>query len=129
LEQNDYPWGDQPPRCNSGFVNGAQFLDSPCRDEPAHVKRFLPNGYGLYDMAGNVWEWVSDWYARDYYSQSEYSNPAGPESGVIHVLRGGSWHMREDSLRTASRHQGAGINFPGTPFLGVGFRCVSDEVP
>jgi len=63
---------------------------------PADVGSFPPNGYGLFDMTGNVWEWVSDWYDKDYYLETPDKNPQGPESGKYKVARGGGWDSRED---------------------------------
>ncbi len=62
-----------------------------------------PNGLGLYDMTGNAWEWVSDWYERNYYSYSPKDNPQGPKSGSTHVLRGGSWFYDARNVRTTVR--------------------------
>ena len=76
---------------------------------------------GLYDMAGNVWEWCADWYGSDYYSKSPAKNPPGPGSGSSRVLRGGGWFDSADSLRVANRSYAP----PADRRYGSGFRCVS----
>ena len=84
------------------------------------VGYFAPNGYGLYDMAGNVWEWCWDWYGSTYYSSSPASDPCGPASGTYRVVRGGYWGSYAGDCRVALRSYGS----PGSSLYYVGFRCV-----
>ena len=87
----------------------------------APVGSYAANGYGLYDMAGNVYEWCSDWYADNYYSNSPMNNPRGPAKGKSRVLRGGSWAFFNHFLRVAYR----GRHIPLNRRSDIGFRCVS----
>jgi formylglycine-generating enzyme required for sulfatase activity len=89
----------------------------------AAVKSFDPNAFGLFDMAGNMWEWVSDWYSDNYYSSSTERDPRGPQGGKKHVRRGGSF----DS--DPKKHLRISIRRPGDRGNNVGFRCVLENTP
>ena len=75
--------------------------DSGGKPHPVGLK--APNGLGIYDMSGNVWEWVKDWYDPNYYGKSPRDDPQGPDEGVLHVMRGGSWLASAWFARTSYR--------------------------
>jgi formylglycine-generating enzyme required for sulfatase activity len=82
------------------------------------------NGFGLYDTLGNVWEWVSDWYDSSYYQNSPSSDPAGPASGTIRILRGGSWAPYPRDVRVSFRYYVYPVGMYG--YGAVGLRCVGE---
>ena len=87
---------------------------------PMPVGHFSPNPMGIYDLGGNVAEWVYDWYSPTYYNYSPNYNPKGPSSGMYKVIRGGSWIEDIQYLRSSYR----GYAVPYEYFINVGFRCV-----
>jgi len=125
-----YPWGNEDP-------NGTQcnLADSSCINYDWAIKNindgyqytapvgsFPPNGYGLYDMAGNVWEFCIDWYDPSYYTNPPKQNPTGPNSGTTRVMRGGSWLDPTFLYFSVSHHHS---DSPKASWFGGGFRCVS----
>jgi formylglycine-generating enzyme len=142
LEGQSYPWGNEP--LNAGRANYWQG-NFPTRNEgldgfegPAPVKSFPANGYGLYDMSGNVWEWTADWYCPDYYALlaslgRPAENPRGPmqsydpaEPGVPKkVVRGGSF-LCNDSYCSGYRVSARMYSSPDTGLEHTGCRCVRD---
>jgi formylglycine-generating enzyme required for sulfatase activity len=118
LDGGRYPWGDENPTCGLDDLSGANYRT--CGEERQPVGSYTPNGFGLYDMAGNVWEWTADWYAGDYYLSASAENPIGPLDGTYRVLRGGSYQMDAQLLRVAWR----GKVTPDNRDDEGGFRCV-----
>ena len=86
----------------------------------APVGRFAPNAFGVYDMLGNVWEWVSDWYGADTYGNSPLLDPQGPSSGVRYVRRGGAWHSWSLYTRCGFRNW----NRPDSRYTLLGIRLL-----
>jgi formylglycine-generating enzyme required for sulfatase activity len=114
IDGRSYPWGNQVP--DKDLLNYNNNIG-----DTTEVGKY-PNGkspYGAYDMAGNVWEWVSDWYGYDYYANSPPYNPFGPDSGQNHVVRGGAWAGNDCGYSAADR---CAIS-PGVKNADLGFRC------
>lgn len=109
-----YPTGANIERTQANFFSS----------DTVNVMSYPCNQFGLYDMAGNVYEWCQDWYDYTYYEQSlqEPEDPQGPLQGVYRVLRGGCWKSLQDDLRCTHRHR----NNPGTVNRTYGFRCAAD---
>ncbi|MGB1020325.1 MAG: formylglycine-generating enzyme family protein [Flavobacteriaceae bacterium] len=143
VEENEYPWGKEGVLVGAAKANsweGAFPYKNDLRDQffyTAPVASFEPNRFGLYDMAGNVWEWCSDWYAYDYYQsldQQKVVNPKGPKKSYDpyqpytpqRVMRGGSFLCNDaycSGYRVASRMKSS----PDTGLQHTGFRLVKEE--
>jgi formylglycine-generating enzyme required for sulfatase activity len=112
-----FPWGGDKPNCNYLNYNGCT---EPSKPDVIRSYPFGASDFRVYDMAGNVFEWVDDWYSKDYYSASPSSNPTGPLDGRKRVYRGGSY-------RSGSEELGSFLRFstePENQFSDLGFRCV-----
>ena len=114
----EWPWGDfwEIGRCNS-WESGLH------RPAPVGGYPMSASPYGVEDLAGNVYEWLADWYQADYYAVSPLRNPEGPESGIFRVLRGGSWAELEDKCRSTARFGQRPVEGGDSDF---GFRIVKD---
>lgn len=112
-----YPWGDSISSADANYDNNIGYTTP--------VGNYPPNGYGLYDVAGNVLEWCQDWYSDTYYETSPPANPQGPGSGYDRVLRGGYWDNNASALRVACR----GGASPDGMYNNVGFRCAGNAIP
>lgn len=113
-----YPWGDTGPTCEFAQFHGCDGRTIPAGNLPAGA-----SWVGALDMAGNVWEWVNDWYASDYYQGAQKWNPMGPDTGSRKVLRGGSWdYSGGQVVRSALRN----FHRPTYFSINVGIRCSHD---
>ena len=110
-----YPWGNTPPDNKHANFSGAG-------TQPAGAYPSGASPYGVLDMAGNVKEWVADWYALNYYKDSPLRNPTGPATGRERVLRGGFYGSNAAQIRSARRDKGLSSAFPT-----VGFRVVIEQ--
>jgi formylglycine-generating enzyme len=115
LEQQDFPWGNDPPQ---------SLPDYPARWQtgPEPVARFAPNAFGLYNLCDNVHEWSSDWYDPNFYAVSPDRNPGGPERGQRKASRGGSWRHHVKVSRCSARSSLP----PEFRYADYGFRVACD---
>ena len=131
LQQATYPWGDEltpggEHRCNiwQGRFPRHNTAEDGFRGT-APVGSFPPNGYGLYGVAGNAWEWCRDWFSADFHVEGPRENPEGPPEGKAKVMRGGSYLCHRsycNRYRVAARSQ----NTPDSSTGNLGFRCARD---
>jgi eukaryotic-like serine/threonine-protein kinase len=115
-----YPWGNDYP--NSDLLNYRDIVGDTT------VVGKYPKGaspYNVLDMAGNVWEWVADWYSRTYYADAPKTNPLGPDSGTERVVRGGGFGSRIYTLRSTFRS----ASTPTNAYEWIGFRCAMSAIP
>jgi len=121
-----YAWGNKPePGCGHAVM--ASEKGAGCgafSTSPIGTKPYGMSPYGVMDLAGNAWEWVSDWFDEKYYNDSPEENPAGPVTGERRVVRGGGWIDRSLMEFRASRR--LGIN-PADSGNDIGFRCAADK--
>jgi formylglycine-generating enzyme required for sulfatase activity len=118
IDGQRYPWGNDIDPSRGNFLTESA---SKRQRGTKPTGTYPPNAYGLYDVSGNVWEWISDWYSAEYYGTGDMRDPRGPELGTMRIVRGGSW-VNDDvaMLRCAYRHK-----VPlDTYAYSVGFRVV-----
>jgi len=110
-----YPWGDE--------FDESRLVWNASKPQPVGGRKTGRSPYGLEDMAGNVWDWVADWFDPTYYERAPYMNPAGPERGRHRVFRGGSWSTDVPQfLRSMTRNHNRPTRW--SPFVGI--RCAKD---
>ena len=132
LEQKLYPWGDKlrpngKHRCN---IWQGDFPQQDTGDDgyagTCPVDAFAPNGYGLYSMTGNTWEWCADWFSADFHVEAPSDDPSGPDTGNGRVLKGGSFLCHRsycNRYRVAARTS----NTPDSSTSHMSFRCALSE--
>ncbi|MDR6971960.1 formylglycine-generating enzyme family protein [Leifsonia shinshuensis] len=129
LDGARYPWGDEllsDGEWNCNVWQGVFPVSNDLSDgflTTAPAVHFAPNGYGLYQTVGNVWEWCEDWYSAEYYGNAAAVGPTGPEDGTQRVLRGGSF-LCHDSYCNRYRNSARSQNTPDSAMANAGFRTV-----
>ena len=117
--RSTYPWGETPASDKMANYNNHVNATTPIGSYQKGI-----SSYGIYDMAGNVWEWIADWYDSDYYGISEARNPRGPASGDQRVVRGGCWADKADFIRSANRSSES----PSSKMNIIGLRLAMDAL-
>ena len=131
LEQKRYPWGDELTPDGKHLCNiwQGEFPDRDLAEDgysnTAPVDAFLPNGFGLYTITGNAWEWCADWFSPDYHLYGTRVNPVGPESGQTRAMRGGSY-LCHASYCNRYRNSARTFNTPDSAGTNISFRSVRD---
>lgn len=134
LVQKPYPWGDDlvpegRHHCNiwqGSFPTRNSGEDGWLGTAPADA--FPPNGFGLYNVSGNVWEWCGDWFSPDFHARGPRVDPQGPDTGTLKVIRGGSY-LCHDSYCNRYRASARSGTTPDSSTGHMGFRCAWDSVP
>lgn len=116
-DERKYPWGNEPPSARRLNFNDLVGDTTPVGSYPLGA-----SPYGILDLAGNVREWVADWFSAQYYQNSILENPLGPAKGQLKVLRGGSFKDGYAGVLATTRFS----HDPGSPGVNRGFRCVSE---
>lgn len=130
VDGHHFPWGDElePGGVHRMNVFQGRFPGENTRADgwagTCPVATFPPNGYGLYEMTGNVWEWCSDWFDATYYRRAPEADPRGPEQGSAKVMRGGSY-LCHASYCARYRVDARSANTPDSSTGNLGFRVVA----
>ena len=131
LDSKRYAWGDDLTPGGRHMCNIWQgdFPNTNTEEDgfsgPAPARSFDPNGFGLYNMSGNVWEWQSDWFSPSYHVSAPRQDPTGPPTGMSRVIKGGSY-LCHDSYCNRYRVAARSSNTPDSSTGNLGFRCVMD---
>ena len=121
-ENRNYPWGNEPPDKSRGNFGNCCFIQKGNVLSEVGSFSLGQSPEGVFDLGGNVAEWVYDWYDKKYYKNSPVKNPKGPDKGKYHVIRGGAWNSLPVYLRSSSRYGDSDAK----DYYGIGCRCAKN---
>jgi sulfatase modifying factor 1 len=124
LTNRIHPWGNEPATQKMANFGRCCFI---MKGEILQKTGYYEDGKtpeGVYDMGGNIAEWVHDWYDKNYYESSPYKNPKGPDKGKYHTIRGGAWNSVSDYMRSSNRYG----HDDAKDFYGIGCRCARSAI-